>query len=386
MNHLDFDFDRVYPRRQSDSVKWNRFPEDVLPLWVADMDFAAPAGAVRAVEERLAHPLFGYAREDDELRGLICEWLARRHNWVVEPDHILFMDGVVSGLNWVAQTFLRPGEGMAFQTPVYPPFFKVTAYADCPCVEIPLVAGEDGYRIDFDLFENRLEERTRLFILCNPHNPVGRVFTRAELEKIGEICLRKDILICSDEIHCDLTFSRQRHIPLASLSPELASRTVTLMAPSKTFNIPGLNHAFAVVSNPELRGKLQKGRRGVVGAPGLLAGAAARGAYRSGENWLDALLVYLEGNRDFLMAYLTEKIPAIRAFPPQGTYLAWLDCRDLIKDQNPGAFFLEKARVALNNGLDFGREGEGFARLNFGCPRSILAQALERMSAAVKSA
>lgn len=386
MKYRYFDFSRLYPRRQSDSVKWNRFPEDVLPLWVADMDFAVPEAVVRAVEERLAHPLFGYACEDDELRGLICEWLARRHKWVVEPDHILLMDGVVSGLNWVAQTFLRPGEGIAFQTPVYPPFFRIPAYAGCPFVEIPLVAGEDGYQIDFDLFESRLQEGKRLFILCNPHNPVGRVYIRAELEKIGEICLRNDILICSDEIHCDLTYSGQTHIPLASLSPELASRIVTLMAPSKTFNIPGLNLAFAVVSNPELRGRLQKGRRGVVGAPGLLSRAAASGAYRGGEKWLESLLVYLEGNRDFLIAYLTEKIPAIRAFPPQGTYLAWLDCRDLIKDENPGAFFLEKARVALNNGLDFGKEGEGFVRLNFACPRSILVEALDRMSAAVKSA
>ncbi len=383
---MDFNFDRVYPRRLSDSVKWNRFPEDVLPLWVADMDFPAPSEVINAVEERLDHSLFGYACENDELRQLICDWLARRHQWVVDPDHILFMDGVVSGLNWVAQALLRPGEGIAFQTPVYHPFFKISAYAGCPFAEIPLVEGENGYQIDFDLFENCLESRTRLFILCNPHNPVGRVFTRSELEKIGEICLKNDILICSDEIHGDLTFSGQTHIPLASLSPEVAERTITLMAPSKTFNMPGLNLAFAVVSNPELRAKLQKGRRGVVGAPGLLSTAAARGAYRGGDGWLNALLAYLEGNRDFLMNYLKEKIPAIRAFPPQGTYLAWLDCREMKMDEIPSKFFLEKARVALNNGLDFGQAGTGFVRLNFACPRSILIQALERMIEAVKSA
>jgi len=350
------------------------------------MDFAVPKDVIAAIEERLAHPIFGYACENEELREKICEWVAKRHHWKIEPDFILFMCGVVTGMNWTAQSLLNDQEGIAFQTPVYPPFFRVPEYAACPYVEIPLVIDREGYEIDFDLFENHMNEQTRLFILCNPHNPVGRVFTPAELAMIGEICLRRDVLICSDEIHCDLTYSGQTHIPIAGLSSEIAERTVTLMAPSKTFNIPGLNLSFAIVPNPELRQKLQKGRRGLVSVPDLLASAAACGAFTHGESWLQAMLCYLEENRDFLMTFLAEKLPAIKVFQPQGTYLAWLDCRELIKEGNPSEFFLEKARVALNNGLDFGREGQGFVRLNFGCPRSILVEALERMEAAVKSA
>ncbi len=385
MQKQEFNFDRVYPRRQSDSIKWNLFAADVLPLWVADMDFASPVEVVMAIQERLSQPLFGYAQDDDELRYLVCDWVAKRHQWNIEPEHILIMCGVVSGMNWVAQSFIQNGEGIAFQTPVYPPFFKVSSHVDCPREEILLTAGQNSYEIDFDLFESRLAENTRLFILCNPHNPVGRVFNRTELEKIGEICLRRNILICSDEIHCDLTYSGHKHIPLAALSPELAASSVTLMAPSKTFNIPGLNLSFAVVPNDDLRNRLQMARRGIISPPDLLANAAARGAYRHGDRWLQALCEYLEGNRDYLMNFIMEKMPAIKVFKPQGTYLAWLDCRKLSLDVDPCEFFLDQAKVALNNGLDFGKNGQGFVRLNFGCPRSVLVDALERMERALKS-
>ena len=380
-----FDFDRVYPRQESDSIKWKQFPPDVLPLWVADMDFASPVEIIEAMQERLAHPLFGYAEEDQVLRELICEWVGKKHEWAITPEQILFTCGVVSGMNWVTQSLIQHCEGVAFQTPVYPPFFKVPRNAGCPFVQIPLVAGQHGYEIDFDRFRQDLSADIRLFILCNPHNPVGRVFSRYELETIGEICLQKDILICSDEIHCDLVYSANQHVPIASLSSELAQRTVTLMAPSKTFNVPGLNMSFALVPNKDLRERLSKARRGIIGSPNLLANAAARAAYRHGEPWLRALLVYLERNRDYLMGYLQERVPAIRLFQPQGTYLAWLDCRQLDLDQDPCEFFLNHAKVALNNGRDFGKVGEGFVRLNFGCPRSVLDEALQRMEKAVRS-
>lgn len=378
-----YDFDRVISRTGTDSIKWRLYPEDVLPLWVADMDFASPPEIIGEIQNRLAHPIFGYAGEDFELKEIICGWILRRHAWKVEPEQVVLLNGVVTGLNWVTLSVLSPGERLSFQTPVYPPFFKISDHSVCELLEIPLVAGKDRYEIDFDAFESMISKTTRLFILCNPHNPVGRVFSRVELERIGEICLRKRVLICSDEIHCDLVYSGNTHIPIALISPELAQNTVTLMAPSKTFNIPGLNFSFAVIQNTDLRKQMMNSCRGILGTPSLLANAAARGAFNYGESWVDQVCRYLESNRDFLLEFIKEKLPIIKIFKPQGTYLAWLDCREMKYEKNAYQFFLENAKVALNDGNHFGANGSGFVRLNFGCPKSILIDALERIEKSI---
>jgi len=380
-----YDFDKVISRRNTDSVKWSRYPEDVLPLWVADMDFPSPPVVAEAINKRLAHPFFGYAGDDRQLIEAICKWAADRHAWKIEPEWVVLVPGVVTGMNWVAQTFVKPGDALCFHTPIYPPFFHISECIGTKRVEIPMVVREGKYQVDFDKFESLISPSIKLFVLCNPHNPVGRVYTRTELEEINEICQKNDILVCSDEIHADLIFSDQRHIPMASISESAAHNTITLMAPSKTFNIPGLHFSFAVIHDQQLRESMESTRKGVIGCPTMLANEAARAVYSEGAGWLDELLIYLEANCDFLIAFLKENLPEINVIKPEGTYLAWLDCRKLDLLPDPYHFFLSKAKVALNDGLTFGENGKGFVRLNFGCPRAILAEALIRMAEAVGS-
>ena len=379
-----FDFDTVIPRRNTDSVKWSRYPDDVLPLWVADMDFPSPPFVAEALNTRLAHPFFGYTGQDNELVETICEWVLKRHGWKIDPEWIMLMPGVVAGVNWTAQTFLDPGESLCFFTPAYPPFFHISECAGTTRIEIPMYLDDDQYQFDFDQFEKSLNPSVKLFMLCNPHNPVGRVYSRAELERINEICIKNGIVVCSDEIHGDLVFSGNHHIPLASISESAAQNTITLMAPSKTFNIPGLHFSFVVIPNPKHRELMETSRRGVIGCPTMLANEAARAVYSAGADWLDELLAYLEANRDFLVEFLNTHSPEIQMVKPEGTYLAWLDCQKSELLPDPYDFFLTKAKVALNDGKAFGENGKGFVRLNFGCPRSTLSEALDRMVEAAR--
>ena len=379
----NYNFDVQIDRRNSGSIKWDLFGEGVLPLWVADMDFPVMDEIIAALNTRISHPFFGYQSQDATMVEAICEWNFKRHQWRVDPEEVLLMPGVVSGFNWVASALVKANESIAFQTPVYFPFYKVSINQQINQVEIPLNYAKDGYRIDFDIFEDKIEQGIRLFLLCNPHNPVGRVFSKEELLRIGKICIDHDVWICSDEIHSDLVYNGHKHIPIASLSPELADRTVTLMAPSKTFNIPGLQFSYAVCRNKQNREKLERARRGLLEQPNTLAYTAAKAAYTYGEQWLQALLAYLERNRDHIASYLSANIPEIRFFPPQGTYLAWLDCESLKLQSSPFDFFLTRAKVALNDGERFGNDASQFVRLNFACPRSILQEALDNMSKAI---
>ncbi|MGB9592478.1 MAG: MalY/PatB family protein, partial [Candidatus Kryptoniota bacterium] len=284
------------------------------------------------------------------------------------------------------------GGEVLVQPPVYPPILAAAQNSRMQRVEAPLIPTPSNqchqilkYEIDFEQFEQAISPQTKVFILCNPHNPTGRVFTKPELEHLADICLRKNVVICSDEIHNDLVFSPHQHIPIAALDKEIAQNTVTLMAPSKTFNIPGLEFSFAIVPNPDLRKRLLLAGAGLVGWINSLAWVAAAAAYRDGETWLKELLVYLKGNRDFLTAWLKEKLPQVKFTQPEGTYLAWLDMASFDLKPNPYEFFLKEARVALNDGKTFGREGEGFVRLNFATQRSVLQEALERMTMALKN-
>ena len=371
-------------RRHSDSIKWALYGDEVLPLWVADMDFTSPPEVISTLQERVAHGVFGYACESKELKEIISSRMGALYRWRVTPDDVILLPGVVAGFNLVCQAVTQPGESILMQPPVYPPFFKAPKYAEANAVFNPINKNEHGeYRVDLDTFGEVLEEDTRLFLLCNPHNPIGRVFNREELLGMAEICLRRGMVICSDEIHCDLVYSGYQHTPIASLDPEIAANTVTLIAPSKTYNIAGLECSALIVQNPELKNRIQRTRRGLLGGINLLGAAAGVAAYRYGDSWLREVLQILEGNRDYLLKFLAEKIPQIKMTKPEATYLAWLDCRGIDLPSAPAKFFLERAKVGVNEGEEFGAQGKGFVRLNFGCSRATLREALERILRAI---
>lgn len=377
---MTYDFDAVYDRRRSDSEKWRRYPADVLPLWVADMDLRAPDPVVQALHERVAHGIFGYACDSEQLRAAVVERMSSLYGWPVAPEAVIFLAGVVQGFNLALHALASPGDGLLVQPPVYPPILKANAHTGMICQEAALTRCADGsYCVDLDAFERAITDKTRIFLLCNPHNPIGRVFRRSELQAMAEICLRRKILICSDEIHCDIIFNGYKHVPIASISPDIEQQTITLMAPSKTFNIAGLRLALAIVPNPALRKTICALQTSVMGPTSILSQVAALAAYRDGADWLTQALAYLEYNRDALFDYVQAHLPGVSMVKPESTFLGWLDCRQAGIEGVPSTFFLEKARVALNDGASFGREGAGFVRLNFGCPRSTMLQALDRL-------
>jgi cysteine-S-conjugate beta-lyase len=377
-------FDLVPDRHNTQSAKWDAYPSDVLPLWVADMDFRTPEAVLKILHERIEHGIFGYESECRKLKEVFVTWADKHYGWKIKPAEILFIPGVVIGLNLAAQVLAQPGNGVLIQPPIYPPFFGVARNAHFLTIEAPLMLdGDYRYSIDFNKFEEAITPQTRVFMLCNPHNPVGRVFTRSELQKLAEICIKHDLMVISDEIHCDLIYDGRMHLPLAGLNQQISERTITLMAPSKTFNIAGLKSSMMIIQNPDLLKRVENGRRGLVGEPSIIGLEAAHAAFALGEDWLNELLVYLKSNRDFIFNYLNKYIPQIKMPNPEGTYLAWLDCRHLDLKPNPYEFFLSQAKVALNDGQSFGVGGNGFVRLNFGCPRKTLVEALDRMKDAI---
>ncbi|MFH1573565.1 MAG: PatB family C-S lyase [Acidobacteriota bacterium] len=379
-----FDFDRPADRRRSDSVKWGAYAEEVIPLWVADMDFPAPPPVVEALHRRVDHGIFGYSMRPVALAETVAERLDRLYGWKVAAEAVTFLPGVVPGFNLAARALAKPGGELLIQTPVYPPFLTVAAHAGMSRrVNVLQERGGSSWEIDFESLASSLGNRTACFLLCNPHNPVGRVFRQDELSTLAELCLGRGIPVISDEIHCDLVFRGHSHIPFASLAPEVERATITLMAPSKTFNIPGLECAFAVIPDTQLRRRFEEARAGLVPVANLLGCAAALAAYRDAQPWLAAALNYLEANRDIVFDFCRTRMPGITLAMPEGTYLAWLDCRQAGLNMDTAAFFLQRGRVALSAGPSFGPGGDGFVRLNFGCPRSLLAEALERMSAAL---
>ncbi|GIV79829.1 PatB family C-S lyase [Litorilinea aerophila] len=391
--HADsYNFDQYVERRGSDSAKWGVYGDDVLPLWVADMDFPSPPAVLEALHQRVDHGIFGYGMEPLALKELICERMARLHRWQISPDDILFLPGLVCGLNVVTRAIGEPGDAVVVSTPVYPPFLTAPGNQDRRLQTADLAVSQvrhqdrlhPRYEFDPDAFQAALDERTRLFILCNPHNPVGRAFTPAELSTMAELCARHDLVICSDEIHCDLLMGETRHVPIASLDPEIAARTITLVAPSKTYNIPGLGCSMAIVPNADLRRRLERAKAGIVPHINVMGFVAALAAYREGDAWLSALLAYLTANRDFAVDYLARHMPQLKTTVPEATYLLWIDCREAHLPAKPQQFFLEEAKVALNDGAAFGPAGEGFVRLNYGCPRATLEEALARMARALQ--
>ncbi len=380
---MNYDFDRVWGRRGTDSVKWKRYGEEVIPMWVADMDFPSPEPVVRALRERAAHGIFGYTTPAPDLCMAICERLRRLYSWEIQSDDLFFLPGIVTGLNLFLQAFTERGAGVLVQPPVYPHFVRDPVHHGRTLVDPPLVRNGNRYEIDFDRLRDSITEATRVFILCNPHNPVGRVYTRRELEKLADLCLTRNLIICSDEIHCDLLYPGFRHTPIASLSPEIAAGCVTLMAPSKTYNLAGLSCGFAVITDPRLQEAWRGAARGRIPSPNVMGQTAALAGYREGQEWLDQVLLYLNENREILAACVADGLPGVDMTEMEGTYLAWLDFRK-IGLENPFEFFLKEAKVALVDGREFGRGGEGFLRLNFACPRATLNEALGRMATALQ--
>jgi len=378
-----YDFNQLIPRQHTDSIKWQLYGENVLPLWVADTDFRSPEAVIDALQQRIAHGVFGYGMDRPELLDVICQRMADLYNWQVAPKDIVLLSGLVSGLNITCRAVGQAGNDVLVQSPVYPPFLTAPVNQDRHVQVVPLMPIQKGqyltYDIDFDQLEATITPKTNLFLLCHPHNPIGRSFTINELEQLATLCAKHQIVICSDEIHADLLLDGQTHTPMAAINPEIANNCISLFAPSKTYNIAGLGFSFAIIQNPQLKRQFEKAAAGIVPYPNILGVEAALAAYQKGETWLQNLLHYLRDNRDFAVNYLTENLPDIKVTHPEATYLAWLDCRDTSIAANPYDFFLKQASVALNDGKSFGAGGEGFVRLNFGCPRNTLEQALNQM-------
>jgi cystathionine beta-lyase len=355
-------------------------------MWVADMDFEAPPAVVEAIKRRAAHGIYGYPLIPPTFWQAAIDWLRKRHGWTVEKSWMAKSPGIVPALNYAVRAYTKPGDGVIIQTPVYYPFYFAVEHNGRRVVRNPLRFDGQRYAMDFDDLERKIDPDVRMMILCSPHNPVGRVWTAAELEHLGRVAMEHDLVVFADEIHHDLVYSGHVHRVFASLSPELAARTVTGIAPSKAFNIPGLSTAAVIASNPGLLEafKLETERAGyelgqVFGVVGFEA------AYAHGGEWLDALLPYLEANIDFMERFLAERVPGIGLVRPEGTYLALLDCRGLgLEPDELNRFFLTQAQVYFSDGVQFGRELEGFVRVNFGCPRALLKAALERIERAVR--
>ena len=382
---MSFDFDRPIDRRHSDSTKWRTYDTDVLPLWTADMDFAVPPPVIEALHARVSHGVFGYCVHPPELQDLIAERMWSLYQWRVRPDDVVLQTGVLKAFQLVASLVAGRTDGILIQPPVYPPILGTARHNGSMHQEAPLVGRLDGqYEIDFDAFEAAITASTRVFILCNPHNPVGRVFRRDELERLAAVCLRHDVLICSDEIHCDLVYPGAVHLPIASIGPEVSRRVVTLMAPSKTFNIPGLRCSFAIVQDPDLCRRVAGDHDGDFADVNNLGLVAATSAYRDGQPWLDEVLQYLDTNRAIVVDFVRRELPGATTVAPEATYLAWLVFRQSGIGKDPCEFFLQRARVALSSGPSFGTGGQGFARLNFACPRATLIEALRRMKQALE--
>lgn len=389
---MKYDFDRIIERHNTGSAKWDALKdvfgtEDVLPMWVADMDFPIAGPITQALRKRTEHEVYGYTQPTPSVIEAVVDRMQRKYDWKIKPEWIVFTPGVVPALYAAVKAFTHPGDGVILQGPVYHPFWSAITANDCRIAnnELKLTAGR--YEIDFDdLAAKTNSPRVKLMLLCHPHNPVGRVWGREELRRIGEIVLKNNAVMVSDEIHCELLFRGFKHIPFAAISAEFEQNCLVCMAPSKTFNLAGLGASTIIIPNKKLRDRFCAAKTGFMPGPNIFGLVALEAAYRHGDEWLEQLLEYLEGNLEFLVRYFAERIPAIKVIKPEGTYLVWLDCRKLGMDtERLKSFMIEKARVGLEDGTIFGAGGAGFERMNIACPRTTLKEALKRIEMAVDS-
>lgn len=386
-----YNFDKIVPREGTDCLKYDAREmffktKEILPLWVADMDFKTPDFIVDAIKKRVEHEIFGYTFRSDSYYQSIMDWMKRRHDWEIKKDWISFSPGVVAGLTFAIEAFSKPGDGVVVQPPVYFPFFDSVKGTKRKMIENPLKTENGRYTFDFEDLKSKIDKNTKLLLLCNPQNPGGSVFTRKELTELANICLENEITVISDEIHSDLIFKGNKHIPFASLSEEIAKNCVVLMAPSKTFNVAGFSSSLVIASNKSLKTRYER----AIGVAHLHMGnifgtVAMEAAYTNGDEWLEQMLEYLWGNYQLLEDFIKTNLPKVKVMKPEATYLIWLDFTAYgMKNQELSAFATQKAKVGLNDGGRFGTGGDGWLRINIGCPRSILTEALERLGKAFK--
>jgi cystathionine beta-lyase len=389
----NFDFNQIIPRKGTGSRKWDAVDTvfgsaDVLPLWIADMDFASPEAVTRKLIERASHPIYAYNTQEASLYQAFINWVKRRHNWEIEQDWILLAPGVVPSIVLSILALSEPGDGVIIQPPVYPPFFDSIKDNQREIVENPLIENNGRYEIDYDDLEQKLADpKNKLLLFCSPHNPVGRVWTRAELSKVYELCQKYNVDVLSDEIHSDLVYSEHKHTVFASLGTPVCKQSVTFMAASKTFNVAGLNLSFSVVPCKRRRALIKAEiNRLHLNRNNLFGVLASETAYAEGDSWLDGLLEYLEKNADTLVDFTEKRLPKVKVVKPEGTYLAWLDFRAYFSNAKElDDFLVQKAKVGLNSGKTFGRQGEGFARINLATQRSVLLEALVRIEKALEA-
>jgi cysteine-S-conjugate beta-lyase len=397
---MKYDFDHVYNRKESDSAKWGNLKamfgsDDVIPMWVADMDFPTAQPVVDALAKRVAHPFYGYAQTAKSVTESVVERLQKKFNWKIKPEWVVFTPGVVPAINIAIRALTHPGDGIILQEPVYYPFFSAVESSGCHIVNNELELTNNRYRMDYDDLESKFKpgegmhqgsHRNRAIVLCNPHNPVGRLWSEDELVRMGEIVIRNGSVVISDEIHCEILLKGYKHVPFASISEEFQENSITCMAPSKTFNLAGLETSTIIIPNKKLRDAFANTRMGILPGPNLFGYVAIEAAYRYGDDWLEQVLDYLQGNLDFMKAFITERIPRINLIELQGTYLAWIDCRKLgLDNRSLKNLMKDKAKIGLDDGFMFGDSGSGFQRMNIACPRSILEAALVRIETAVNS-
>lgn len=389
---MTYNFDELIDRRNTRSYKWDQVgplfgDTSILPLWVADMDFYSPPAVRKVLQQRTDIGIYGYSIKNKQYFEAITSWFERRHHWTIQPSWIVDVPSVVTTLSLSVDLYTKPGDGVVLQSPVYYPFYDVIEGNNRKVVRNPLRIEDGRYEMDFEHLEQLFKDGAKLMLLCNPHNPGGRVWERSELEKLAKLAIQYDVIVVSDEIHCDLTFEGHPHTPFASLSEEAANITITALAATKTFNIPGLHTSFVVISNPELREIFDKRVKILsIHMANHFAQDAVQAAYNEGEQWLDELIVYVKANLDYAVEYLAEHAPIIKPLESQGTYLLWLDCRAISED--PAVLkelMYKKAKVAFNEGSTYGVEGSGWLRVNLACPRSILEQALKQFVDAINN-
>jgi cysteine-S-conjugate beta-lyase len=383
-------FDQIIERRHTNSVKWDTVDtvfgeKGLLPMWVADMDFPSPKPVIDALKKRAEHGIFGYSTIPSSTYEAILHWLKKRHGWNVQKNWLTFSQGVVPAISMAVQAFTEPGDRIVVQSPIYYPFFHMVEKNQRILVNNPLILQEGKYVMNFNDLEQKLSSGAKMLLLCNPHNPVGRVWSKEELTKLGELCLKYNVLVLSDEIHSDLVLKKAVHTPYASISEEFANHSITCIAPSKTFNLAGLQSSVVIIPNRHLRkifddyqhrqGYFTLNTFGIVGM---------EAAYRYGEQWLDALLSYLEGNINFTEQYIRDHLPKLEMIRPEATYLVWINCQNLeLTDLEIKHRLIKKGKLAVEPGPKYGEGGEGFIRINIACPRKILLNGLERLSVAL---
>ena len=383
---MKYNFDEIIERRNTNCIKWDSAErtygdKDIIPLWISDMDFKVPQEVVDAIKERADHGVFGYTRRSKESYEAVIGWMKRRYNWDIKKEWIKFAPGVVPGLNIIVEAYTKPGDEIIIQTPVYHPFYSIVKNNGCQIVENPLKSVKGRYEMDFDNLKKVISKKTKMIILCSPHNPVGRVWTREELVQLGNIALENNLLVVVDEIHGDLVYKPNVHTVFASISEEFADNSIICTAPNKTFNIAALKTANIIIKNKKLRDQYTlQFEKAFLEGPTVLGDVAQTAAYTHGEQWYEEMMEYLTENLEFTINFFKTRIPKIKVLRPEGTYLLWLDCSALhMNNEDLNDFFIKKCKVWFNNGESFGKAGTNFVRLNIATSRRVLREAYERI-------